>query len=299
MRPRMNPLYEQMKTSVFERMSLAATRNGAVNLGQGFPDFGWPDAILEAAARALKDGSNQYAPSRGLACAAGGRRGPLQPPFRTGTDGRPCLRDQRRDRGAWRGDPRDGRAWRRGDHLHARLRQLCADDPKGRGDAGRGRACNRPTGGSTQRRSEAAVRPKTRAILFNNPHNPTGKLFEPRSWKRSPRSPANTTSSSSATRFGSMSLLDGRSFTPHRDAARNGRAHDQGRVGRQDFFADRLEGRLDGRCARARDRCCARAPVPDLLDGAQSAGGGGIRAQRGRRVDRSRCGRASSGRATG
>ncbi len=62
----MNPLYETMATSVFERMSLAATKHEAVNLGQGFPDFGWPDEILTAAARALTEGSNQYAPSRGL-----------------------------------------------------------------------------------------------------------------------------------------------------------------------------------------------------------------------------------------
>jgi N-succinyldiaminopimelate aminotransferase len=62
----MNPLYEQMKTSVFERMSALATEHKAVNLGQGFPDFGWADAILEHAARALKDGSNQYPPSRGI-----------------------------------------------------------------------------------------------------------------------------------------------------------------------------------------------------------------------------------------
>ena len=62
----MNPLYEQMQTSVFERMSLAAAKHGAVNLGQGFPDFGWPPEILEAAARAVVEGSNQYAPSRGL-----------------------------------------------------------------------------------------------------------------------------------------------------------------------------------------------------------------------------------------
>jgi N-succinyldiaminopimelate aminotransferase len=66
MRAAMNPLYENMPTSVFERMSLAAARHSAVNLGQGFPDFGWPEAILESAARALKEGSNQYAPSRGL-----------------------------------------------------------------------------------------------------------------------------------------------------------------------------------------------------------------------------------------
>ena len=62
----MNPLYEQMQTSVFERMSALAIKHGAVNLGQGFPDFGWPDEILDAAARALKEASNQYPPSRGL-----------------------------------------------------------------------------------------------------------------------------------------------------------------------------------------------------------------------------------------
>jgi aspartate/methionine/tyrosine aminotransferase len=55
-----------MATSVFERMSLLAARHGALNLGQGFPDFGWPNAILDASARALKEGSNQYPPSRGL-----------------------------------------------------------------------------------------------------------------------------------------------------------------------------------------------------------------------------------------
>src|SRR5690349_23853974 len=55
-----------METSVFERMSLAAARHGAVNLGQGFPDFGWPDEILDAAAREVREGYNQYAPSRGL-----------------------------------------------------------------------------------------------------------------------------------------------------------------------------------------------------------------------------------------
>ena len=62
----MNPIYERMHTSIFERMSLAAAKHGAVNLGQGFPDFGWPDEILSCAAQALTEGSNQYAPSRGL-----------------------------------------------------------------------------------------------------------------------------------------------------------------------------------------------------------------------------------------
>ena len=83
MRTAMNPIYEAMKTSVFERMSLAATQHGAVNLGQGFPDFGWPDEILDAAARALTEGSNQYAPSRGVPAlreaVAGWRQGVAPP----------------------------------------------------------------------------------------------------------------------------------------------------------------------------------------------------------------------------
>ncbi|MEO7602524.1 MAG: aminotransferase [Sphingomicrobium sp.] len=62
----MNPIYETMPVSVFARMSELAARHNAVNLGQGFPDFGWPDAILDHAAEALKSGSNQYAPSLGL-----------------------------------------------------------------------------------------------------------------------------------------------------------------------------------------------------------------------------------------
>ncbi len=62
----MNRLYESIGESIFARMSALAARHGAVNLGQGFPEFGWPDEILQAAARALTEKSNQYAPARGL-----------------------------------------------------------------------------------------------------------------------------------------------------------------------------------------------------------------------------------------
>jgi N-succinyldiaminopimelate aminotransferase len=61
-----NRLYEGIGESIFARMSALAARHGAVNLGQGFPDFGWPDEILVAAAQALTEKSNQYAPARGL-----------------------------------------------------------------------------------------------------------------------------------------------------------------------------------------------------------------------------------------
>jgi aspartate/methionine/tyrosine aminotransferase len=62
----MNPLFADMPTTIFEAMSGAARASGAVNLGQGFPDFGWPEDVIAKAAEALTQGSNQYPPMRGL-----------------------------------------------------------------------------------------------------------------------------------------------------------------------------------------------------------------------------------------
>ena len=52
-------------TSIFTEVSAAAAKYGAVNLGQGFPDFDGPDFVTTAAANAVKDGPNQYAPMGG------------------------------------------------------------------------------------------------------------------------------------------------------------------------------------------------------------------------------------------
>src|SRR5688500_7863799 len=62
----MNPLFASLPTSIFEHMSLLAREHGAVNLGQGFPDFGWPDDVVARAAGALVSGARQYPPMRGL-----------------------------------------------------------------------------------------------------------------------------------------------------------------------------------------------------------------------------------------
>ncbi|MGZ8285925.1 MAG: aminotransferase [Allosphingosinicella sp.] len=62
----MNPLFANMPINIFTRMSALAVEHGAVNLGQGFPDFGWPDDVVARAAEALISGSNQYAPMPGL-----------------------------------------------------------------------------------------------------------------------------------------------------------------------------------------------------------------------------------------
>jgi N-succinyldiaminopimelate aminotransferase len=56
----------QAATTIFTRMTALAEETGAVNLGQGFPDFDGPPAIIEAAVEALRGGRNQYAPLAGV-----------------------------------------------------------------------------------------------------------------------------------------------------------------------------------------------------------------------------------------
>ena len=174
----MNPLYETMPVSVFERMSLAAVKHGAVNLGQGFPDFGWPDEILQAAARAVTEGSNQYAPSRGL------------PPLREAIAahyGRHFGQQLSADHicvtsGATEAlgamilatvEPGDeviiftpaydsyAPTIRRAGGVPV---EIALDPPEWRIDA---------------ERLAVAITDRTRAIVFNNPHNPTGRLYGP------------------------------------------------------------------------------------------------------------------------
>jgi N-succinyldiaminopimelate aminotransferase len=52
--------------TIFAEMSAQATRLGAVNLGQGFPDEDGPPAMLEAAEKAIAAGTNQYPPGLGI-----------------------------------------------------------------------------------------------------------------------------------------------------------------------------------------------------------------------------------------
>jgi len=53
-------------TTIFTVMSQLAVEHGAVNLGQGFPDFAVPDLLVDALARAMREGKNQYAPMTGV-----------------------------------------------------------------------------------------------------------------------------------------------------------------------------------------------------------------------------------------
>ncbi|WP_341633780.1 aminotransferase [Sphingomonas agri] len=172
----MNPLYEQMKTSVFERMSLAAARTGAINLGQGFPDFGWPSEILEAAARALVECSNQYAPSRGL------------PGLRTAVADH-YSRHFGQELTADHVCVTSGATEALGAAIFAAIEpgdevviftpayDSYAPTIRRAGAIAVEVALQPPQWRIDRKRLEAAVGPKTRAIILNNPHNPTGRLF--------------------------------------------------------------------------------------------------------------------------
>ena len=173
----MNPLYETMATSVFERMSLAAAKHGAINLGQGFPDFGWPDEILDKAAEAVRTGSNQYAPSRGLPLL----RQAVADHYRRHqglalTPDHVCVTS-----GATEAlaaailatvEP--------GDEVILMTPAYDAYAPLVRRAGGVVReVALQPPGWRIERDAlAAAVTAKTRAIVFNNPHNPTGRLFD-------------------------------------------------------------------------------------------------------------------------
>ena len=66
-RPLLNRRLEGFGTTIFAEMSALATRTGAINLGQGFPDTDGPAQVAEAAARAVLDGrGNQYPPGPGV-----------------------------------------------------------------------------------------------------------------------------------------------------------------------------------------------------------------------------------------
>ncbi|MDV9170523.1 pyridoxal phosphate-dependent aminotransferase [Streptomyces sp. W16] len=66
-RPLLNRQLAEFGTTIFAEMSALAVKTGSINLGQGFPDTDGPEEIREAAVRALRDGrGNQYPPGPGV-----------------------------------------------------------------------------------------------------------------------------------------------------------------------------------------------------------------------------------------
>ncbi|WP_083502270.1 pyridoxal phosphate-dependent aminotransferase [Sphaerimonospora mesophila] len=176
------PLVRRMRefgTTVFATMTKLAVETGSINLGQGFPDTDGPARMLEHAVAAVRDGFNQYPP------------GPGVPELRQ------AVADHRKK---WYGlayDP-DGEVLvtvGATEAIAAAVLALCEPgdevvvfepyyDSYAAAVALAG-AVRRPVtlrvdaGRFTFDPAElaAAIGPRTRAILVNSPHNPTGTVF--------------------------------------------------------------------------------------------------------------------------
>ncbi|WP_432908384.1 pyridoxal phosphate-dependent aminotransferase [Micromonospora matsumotoense] len=178
-----DPLVARMRafgTTVFAEMSALAVRTGAVNLGQGFPDTDGPPEMLAAAAEALRSGHNQYPPGPGIPAL------------------RAAVAAHQRRFWALDYDPADEIVVTAGatEAVAASILALC--------EAGDEVICFEPyydsyaasiaLAGAVRRpvtlrpgddgryafdpaELRAAFGPKTRLVLLNSPHNPTGKVF--------------------------------------------------------------------------------------------------------------------------
>lgn len=62
----LNSKLPRVGVTIFTRMSALAEQHGAINLSQGFPGFDGPRALREAVGRQVMSGRNQYAPMAGL-----------------------------------------------------------------------------------------------------------------------------------------------------------------------------------------------------------------------------------------
>ncbi|MGK5445592.1 pyridoxal phosphate-dependent aminotransferase [Micromonospora sp. URMC 105] len=180
-----DPLVARMRpfgTTIFAEMSALAVRTGAVNLGQGFPDSDGPPEMLAAAAEALRGGQNQYPPGPGI------------PTLR-----RAVAEHQRRFHGL-EYDPDGEIVVTAGatEAIAAAILALCEPDDEvvcfepyydsyaasiALAGAVRRPVTLRPGDDGRYAFDPAALRaafgPRTRLVLLNSPHNPTGKVFTP------------------------------------------------------------------------------------------------------------------------
>ena len=166
-----------MGTTIFTVMSALATETGAVNLGQGFPDFGCDPKLLKMVSDAMDEGLNQYPPMTGVA--------PLREAMSAKIE---ALYGRRYDpvseitvtAGATQAiltiilaivHPGD----------EVIVLEPCYDSYVPNIELAGGVVVRVPLTPGTFRpdfdKIQAAITPKTRAILINSPHNPSGMVW--------------------------------------------------------------------------------------------------------------------------
>jgi len=164
-------------TTIFTEMSALAARTGAINLGQGFPDTDGPAEVIEAAVAAMRGGHNQYPPGPGIAAL------------------RAAIAAHQRRFGGIELDP-DGEVLvttGATEAIAAALLALCEPGDEvvtfepyydsyaaciALAGARRRPVTLRPPDYAIDPEAlAAAFSPRTRLVLVNSPHNPTGKVF--------------------------------------------------------------------------------------------------------------------------
>jgi N-succinyldiaminopimelate aminotransferase len=166
-------------TSIFTEMTALALRTGAVNLGQGFPDYDAPEPVKAAAVRAVRGGHNQYARPYGapaLVEAIAAHQARFQ-----GLAYHP-LDEITVTAGATEAllatllgllEPGDEAI------LLEPFYDAYRPDLALAGATWRTVRLPAPGFALDPAALEAAVGPRTRLLLLNSPHNPTGKVFSP------------------------------------------------------------------------------------------------------------------------
>ena len=164
-------------TTIFTVMSQLALEHKAVNLGQGFPDFAVPDRLIEELDKAMRAGHNQYAPMTGIpalrqAIAAKTERcyG-----YRPDTDSEVTVTS--------------GASEAIFDAIHAVVHpgeevivlDPCYDCYEPAIDLAGAKAVHVPLDPQTfapdWSKVRAAITPKTRMLMINSPHNPSGAML--------------------------------------------------------------------------------------------------------------------------